>query len=74
MYLDDYTPIRTIEVTGNVKFLSSAILKFSKDYFRGYFEHAAGPVSDVSIVRKVEDNQTIDVAYVTFLIPEDAAR
>lgn len=44
------------------------------EYLRGCFETVAGPVSDVSLVRKVEAKQIIPVAFVTFELPEDAAK
>lgn len=44
-------------------------------YLHGYFEHAAGPVSSVNIVyRNLREDQGICVAYVTFVLPEDAAK
>lgn len=44
-------------------------------YLRGYFEHAAGPVSNVQIdYRDLRDDQGSDVAYVTFVLPEDAKK
>lgn len=46
----------------------------SPEYLRGHFEFVTGPVSDVSIVRQLKHNQFIRVAYVTFMIPEDAAK
>lgn len=44
------------------------------EYLRGGFETAAGPVSDVSLARKVEAEQIIPVAFVTFVYPEDAVK
>ncbi len=55
------------------KFLRSK--KVTSEYLRGYFESASGDVSDVSIdVVKLENDHEIRVAYVTFLMAEDAAR
>lgn len=42
-------------------------------YIRGYFEHS-GPVENVKIVHKVENGKEEVLAYVTFVIPEDAAK
>lgn len=44
------------------------------EYLRGYFHHAAGPVSDVYFLHKMENNELIRVGYVTFVTPESAAR
>lgn len=48
--------------------------KVTEEYLRGYFEHASGPVSNVSFVQKLENNKKIRVAHVTFVLPDDAAR
>lgn len=89
MYLDDYTPIRTIEVSkigqnvgllcGYTMFGSGFIWKLSffkvtSEYLRGCFEIGAGEITDVSIDGKLVDNEHIRVAYVTFEKPEDAAK
>ncbi|XP_037038622.1 uncharacterized protein LOC119076078 [Bradysia coprophila] len=69
LYLDDYTPVRTIEVLN----IGDNI---SVEYLRGYFEFAVGmgQVTDVTIAsRDSECNKIIRVAYVTFLLPEYAA-
>lgn len=43
-------------------------------YLHGYFEHAAGYVSTVNIVNELQDGKEIRTGYVTFVMPEDAAK
>ncbi len=44
-------------------------------YLKGYFEGKAGPVSDIEIdtVHNPKDGKEQRIAYVTFVMPEDAA-
>lgn len=46
----------------------------SSEYIRGYFEHATGPVANVNIANKPQDSKQVRVGYVTFVMPEDAAK
>lgn len=50
------------------------IAQIDSGYLRGYFEHASGPVANVNIVIKTQDSKELRVAYVTFVMPEDAAK
>jgi hypothetical protein len=60
IYLEDYTPVRTVE-------LSNLTNDFSVDYIKGFFE------SSIGSVERVEFLHSNNVAHVTFTCAEDAA-
>ncbi|KAG4079291.1 hypothetical protein HA402_007983 [Bradysia odoriphaga] len=66
LYLEDNTPIRTVEVSNVPTDLSE---DHCKVFIQGYFERD-GPVERVEIVRKTDGER---LAYVTFVVPDDAA-
>ncbi|XP_037048028.1 uncharacterized protein LOC119082591 [Bradysia coprophila] len=66
LYLEDNTPIRTVEVSNVPTDLSEDLCKV---FIQGYFERD-GPVERVEISRKTDEER---LAYVTFAVPDDAA-
>ncbi|KAJ6641820.1 hypothetical protein Bhyg_06765 [Pseudolycoriella hygida] len=65
-YLEDGTPIRTIEMLNLPDYVC-------EKYLRGFF-HREGPIENIEIVAETKNDNAERVAYVTFVLPESVAK